>query len=93
MFRLFAALGRPVDPALLTALLLDTLDGIRVPGVRRVVAVEPVLRCVPRGMMRWVANENARSPFSAFQNSLRPAGSVVATTTLPSVVTDTRRPR
>jgi rSAM/selenodomain-associated transferase 1 len=39
--RLFAELGIPSDPALLTALLLDTLDGTNVPGVRRVVAVEP----------------------------------------------------
>ena len=39
--RLFAALGRPPDPALLTALLLDTLDGVRGAGVRLLVAVTP----------------------------------------------------
>jgi uncharacterized protein len=39
--RLFAALGRPVDPALLTALLLDTLTSASVPGAIQVVAVEP----------------------------------------------------
>ena len=43
--RLFGALGRPVDPALLTALLLDTLDGAEVPGVSRMVAVEPAGAC------------------------------------------------
>jgi rSAM/selenodomain-associated transferase 1 len=43
--RLFGALGRPFDPALLEALLLDTLDGARVPGVERVVAVEPAGAC------------------------------------------------
>lgn len=39
--RLFAALGRPPDPGLLAALLLDTIDGVRLPGVRVVVAVTP----------------------------------------------------
>jgi len=39
--RLFASLGLPSDPALLDALLLDTLDGAAAPGVRRVVAVTP----------------------------------------------------
>ena len=39
--RLFAALGRPVDRALLEALLLDTLDGVRLPGTAVVVAVDP----------------------------------------------------
>ena len=43
--RLFTALGRECDPALLTALLLDTLDGLAAPGVRRVVAVDPASRC------------------------------------------------
>ena len=43
--RLFAALGRPPDPALLEALLLDTLDGADVPGIARVVAVEPADAC------------------------------------------------
>jgi hypothetical protein len=43
--RLFGALERPVDPALLEALLLDTLDGAAVPGVSRVVAVEPASAC------------------------------------------------
>jgi len=40
--RLFAALGGAADPALLTALLLDTLDHLRAAPVRLVVAVEPV---------------------------------------------------
>jgi uncharacterized protein len=39
--RLFAALGRPVDPDLLAALFLDTLDAAAVPGVRRVVCYTP----------------------------------------------------
>lgn len=39
--RLFAALGRRADPALLQALLLDTIDGVAARGVVRVVAVEP----------------------------------------------------
>lgn len=43
--RLFASLGMPPDPSLLTALLLDTLDGTAVPGVRRVVAVTPADGC------------------------------------------------
>lgn len=43
--RLFGALGRPPDPALLEALLLDTLDGAEVPGVARIVAVEPADAC------------------------------------------------
>jgi len=43
--RLFASLGLPPDPNLLTALLLDTLDGAAVPGVRRVVAVTPASAC------------------------------------------------
>ena len=43
--RLFAALGVPPDPSLLTALLLDTLDGGAAPGVRRVVAVTPESAC------------------------------------------------
>ena len=43
--RLFASLGVPPDPSLLTALLLDTLDGAAVPGVRRVVVVTPASAC------------------------------------------------
>jgi rSAM/selenodomain-associated transferase 1 len=43
--RLFAALRRPCDPALLTALLLDTVDAADVPGVTRVVAVTPTDAC------------------------------------------------
>jgi hypothetical protein len=43
--RLFAELRRPFDPALLTALLLDTLDGSAVDGAARVVAVEPPQAC------------------------------------------------
>lgn len=43
--RLFAELDVPSDPALLAALLLDTLDGVAAPGVVRVVAVEPPHAC------------------------------------------------
>ena len=43
--RLFTSLGIRSDPALLTALLLDTLDGAAAPGVRRVVAVTPPDSC------------------------------------------------
>jgi len=39
--RLFAALGRPPDAALLSALLLDTIDGVRALGVAPILAVEP----------------------------------------------------
>jgi rSAM/selenodomain-associated transferase 1 len=39
--RLFAGLAQPVDPALLEALLLDTIESSRVPGVVQVVAVDP----------------------------------------------------
>jgi rSAM/selenodomain-associated transferase 1 len=54
--RLFAALGRPPDPTLLSALLLDTIDGARATGRPCVVAVEPpaacdeVTRLVPDGV-------------------------------------------
>jgi rSAM/selenodomain-associated transferase 1 len=43
--RLFAALGRPSDPALLSALLLDTLDGVGTGAWSRVVAVTPGDAC------------------------------------------------
>jgi uncharacterized protein len=43
--RLFAALGRIPDPALLSALLLDTLDGVSLPGARRIVFVDPADAC------------------------------------------------
>jgi rSAM/selenodomain-associated transferase 1 len=43
--RLFTSLGVPFDAGLLSALLLDTLDGAEVPGVRRVVAVTPPEAC------------------------------------------------
>ena len=43
--RLFAALGRPPDPALLSALLLDTLDGVRLDGTTRIVFVDPADAC------------------------------------------------
>jgi rSAM/selenodomain-associated transferase 1 len=43
--RLFASLGRPPDPALLSALLLDTVEGAAAPGVRRVIAVTPPEAC------------------------------------------------
>ena len=39
--RLFAALERPPDPALLEALLLDTIDGARSSGARLLLAVTP----------------------------------------------------
>jgi len=43
--RLFASLGRSFDPALLSALLLDTLDGVTCPEARVVVAVTPSSAC------------------------------------------------
>jgi hypothetical protein len=43
--RLFAELGTPPSRELLTAMLLDTLEGAAVPGVRRVVAVTPAEAC------------------------------------------------
>jgi rSAM/selenodomain-associated transferase 1 len=43
--RLFTALGRPPDETLLSALLLDTLDGVTLPGTTRVVFVEPTDAC------------------------------------------------
>ena len=43
--RLFAALSHPPDPQLLSALLLDTLDGVRLPDLPCVVAVEPGDAC------------------------------------------------
>ena len=43
--RLFEALGCAPDPRLLTALLLDTIDGTAAPGVSRVVAVTPASGC------------------------------------------------
>ena len=43
--RLFAALGRAPDPSLLSALLLDTLDGVDLPGTTRTVFVEPAEAC------------------------------------------------
>jgi rSAM/selenodomain-associated transferase 1 len=43
--RLFASLGRPTDSSLLTALLLDTLDGAALDGTSRAVVVEPAEAC------------------------------------------------
>lgn len=43
--RLFAALGRAVNPALLIALLLDTIDATAVANVLRVAAVAPATAC------------------------------------------------
>ena len=43
--RLFASLGRAPDPDLLAALLLDTIDGVTIPGVRVVVSVTPADAC------------------------------------------------
>ena len=43
--RLFQALGRPPDPRLLTALLLDTIDGAAAPGIVRVISVTPPSAC------------------------------------------------
>ena len=39
------ALKIPADPALLRALLLDTLTGATLPGIRRVIAVTPASAC------------------------------------------------
>jgi rSAM/selenodomain-associated transferase 1 len=39
--RLFAALGRPVDPVLVRTLLLDTIDAVRASGLSLFVGVEP----------------------------------------------------
>jgi len=36
--RLFAALGRPPDPTLLSALLLDTLDGVGPATAQKIIA-------------------------------------------------------
>ena len=41
--RLFAELGRPCDPALLEALLLDTVDGVRAAAAQGIVCVEPAV--------------------------------------------------
>jgi uncharacterized protein len=43
--RLFRALGSAPDAALLSALLLDTLDAVRSVAARRVIAVEPPEAC------------------------------------------------
>ncbi len=43
--RLFAGLGVPPDPRLLSALLLDTIDGAAASGVSIVVAVTPASAC------------------------------------------------
>jgi rSAM/selenodomain-associated transferase 1 len=43
--RVFDALGRAPDPNLLTALLLDTLDAVALPGITRVVSVTPASAC------------------------------------------------
>ena len=43
--RLFRALGRAPDPALLRALLLDTLDAVAVAAVPRLIAVDPPEAC------------------------------------------------
>jgi len=43
--RLFAALGRPPDATLLSALLLDTLDGVTLSGATRIVFVDPADAC------------------------------------------------
>ncbi|HSG90168.1 MAG TPA: TIGR04282 family arsenosugar biosynthesis glycosyltransferase [Pseudomonadales bacterium] len=42
---MFASLDRPPDAVLLSSLLLDTLDGARLQGTTRVVAVEPAEAC------------------------------------------------
>lgn len=39
--RLFGALGRAPDPALIAALFLDTLDAVRVPGVATIACYAP----------------------------------------------------
>jgi hypothetical protein len=47
--RLFRSLGIAPDPTLLSALLLDTLDGSAAPGVRLVVVVTPADACAEVG--------------------------------------------
>src|SRR5688572_25710715 len=64
--RLFASLGIPYDPALAAALLLDTIEGISSPGIRRVVAVTPASACDD---VRLLIAEAARE--SAESNSFR----------------------
>jgi len=49
--RLFSSLGIPPDPTLLSALLLDTLDGSAVPHVRRVIATTPAVACAEVGAL------------------------------------------
>jgi rSAM/selenodomain-associated transferase 1 len=43
--RLFAALGRPSDPSLLAALLLDTIDAVAASPFPVVLAIEPAAAC------------------------------------------------
>jgi uncharacterized protein len=50
--RLFQTLNLPTDQALVRALLLDTLDGSALPGLRRLIAVTPASAC---GEVRDVA--------------------------------------
>ena len=60
--RLFAELGLPPDPSLLTALLLDTVDGASAAGPAPVIAVTPpsncdeVARLVPRARVTGQAD-------------------------------------
>jgi rSAM/selenodomain-associated transferase 1 len=64
--RLFAALGRPPDPGLLAALLLDTIDGVTMPGVRVVVAVTPVDAC--EEVARLIAGPQTEAADRAMRN-------------------------
>ena len=85
--RLFASLGLAPDPALLTALLLDTLDGAAAPGARRVIAVTPPESCGEvRGLVADVEvvaqpdghlGERMRGVMAAFFDAGAPAVAVI----------------
>lgn len=68
--RLFAALGVSPDTALLTALLLDTLDNARAAGVSVVVAVTPPSAC--DAVRAWLSPGSGRAGAS-----LAPGGNLV----------------
>jgi rSAM/selenodomain-associated transferase 1 len=63
--RLFQALGMQPDVELLRCLLLDTLDGATLSGLRRVIAVTPGSACDEvREMVGDASRQSARSPTS-----------------------------
>ena len=78
--RLFASLGIPHDPALAAALLLDTLEGISSPGIRRIVAVTPASACDDvRRLIAEAAGESPESnPFSDIAVMAQPDGDLGA---------------